>query len=218
MNLLLSIIVDYSVFLTSKYKILTLYPRVPWFSPTIKNLKRDMRKAERSWRSDMFNPVSHSKFQAARNRYRYSLLAAKCSFFSEVIIEADGDQKKLYSIIKSLTAVNSEMPLPNYTSIQQLAGDFGQFFIKKIEDIRCELDIADCTCSPVSSSFNGHYFTKFRQLTEDGVIKLIMSSKSTKMVNLSLQIGVFPNEWKLALETPFIKKPGLDTILKTISQ
>ena len=163
------------------------------------------------------------------------------------------------------------MPLPDHTSIQQLAGDFGQFFIKKIEDIRCELDIADCTHSPRSSSFNGHYFTKFRQLTEEEVRKLIillnqqlvnwipywpvfwkniflqlteeevrkliMSSKSTtceldpiptsllkehisillplitKMVNLSLQTGVFPNEWKLALVTPLIKEPGLDTIL-----
>ena len=157
-----------------------------------------------------------------------------------MIIEAEGDQKKLYSIIKSLTAVNSEMPLPDHTSIQQLAGDFGQFFIKMIEDIRYELDLADCTHSPVSSSFNGHYFTKFRQLTEDEVRKLIMSSKSrtceldpiltsllkehisillpliTKMVNLSLQTGVFPNEWKLVLVTHVIKKPGLDTILKTI--
>ena len=162
-----------------KSKILTVHPRVPWFSPAIKNLKRDRRKAERSWRSDMFNPVSHSKFQAARNRCRYSLLAAKCSFFSDVIIEAEGDQKKNYLIIKSLTAVKYEMPLPDHTAIQQLAGDFGQFFVKKIEDIRCELDIADCTHSPVSSSFNGHYFTKFRQLTEDEVRKLIMSSKST---------------------------------------
>ena len=34
------------------------------------------------------------------------------------------------------------------------------------------------------------------------------------MVNLSLQTGVFPNEWKLALVTPLIKKPGLDIILK----
>ena len=46
-----------------KSEILTVHPRVPWFSPTVKNLKRDRRKAERSWRSDMFNPVSHSKFR-----------------------------------------------------------------------------------------------------------------------------------------------------------
>ena len=211
---------------------------MPWFSTTINNLKRERRKAERAWRSDMLNPVSQSKFQAARNRYRYSLLAAKCSFFSDAIIEAEGDQKKLYSIIKSLTAVNSDMPLPHHTSIQQLAADFGQFFIKKIEDIRCELNIPDNTHSPVSASCNGHYFTNFRQLTQNDVRKLIMSSKSTtcdldpiptsllkehisillptitQMANLSLQTGVFPNEWKLAFIKPLIKKPGLTTILK----
>ena len=106
--------------------------------------------------------------------------------------------------------------------------------LKKDWGYKVELDIADHTHSPVSSSFNGHYFTKFRQLTEDEVRKLIMSSKSTmceldpiptsllkghisillplitKMVNLSLQTGVFPNEWKLALVTPLIKKPGLE--------
>ena len=122
------------------------------------------------------------------------------------------------------------MPLLNHTSIQQLAGDFGQFFIKKIEDIRYELDIADCTHSPVSSSFNGYYFTKFRQLTEDEVRKLIIPSKSTtceldpiltsllkehisiilplitKMVNLSIQTGVFPNEWKIGLGNTFNKE------------
>ena len=203
-------------------KTLSVNPRVPWFSPTINNLKRERRKAERAWRSDMLNPVSWSKFQAARNRYRYSLFAARCSFISDVIIEVKGDQKKLYSIIKSLTAVNSDMPLPHHTSIQQLTGDFGQFFIKKIEDIRCELNIPDNTHSTVSSSCNGHYFPSFRQLTQNDVRKLIMSSKSTtcdldsiptsllkehtsillptitKMVNLSLQTGVFPNEWKLA--------------------
>ena len=53
-----------------KSKILTVHPRVPCFSPAIQNLKRDRGKAERSWRNDVFNPVSHSKFQAARNRYR----------------------------------------------------------------------------------------------------------------------------------------------------
>ena len=42
----------------------------------------------------MLNPDSQSKFQAARNKYRYSLSAAKCLFFSEAIIEAEGDQKK----------------------------------------------------------------------------------------------------------------------------
>ena len=40
----------------------------------------------------------------------------------------------------SLTAVKSDVPLHQHTSTQQLAEDFGQFFIKKIEDIRSELN------------------------------------------------------------------------------
>ena len=130
------------------------------------------------------------------------------------------------------------MPMPHHTSIQQLADDFGQFFIKMIEDIRSELNVPDNTHIPESSSCNGHYFTNFRQLTHNDVRKLIMSSKSTtcdldpiltsllkehisillpritKMVNLSLQTGVFPTEWKLAFVKPLIKKLGLATTLK----
>ena len=86
-------------------KTLSVHPKVPWFISNLKYLKRQRRKAEKQWRIDMLNPNSRYKFQAARNKYRYSLSVAKCSFFSEAIIKAEGDQKKLYSIIKSLTAV-----------------------------------------------------------------------------------------------------------------
>ena len=128
--------------------------------------------------------------------------------------------------------------MPHHTLTQQLADDFRQFFIRKIEDIRSELNARDNTHIPETSSFNGHYFTNFRQLTHNDVRKLIMYSKSTtcnldpiptsllkehisillplitKMVNLSLQMGVFPTEWKLAFIKPLIKKPGLATTLK----
>ena len=133
-------------------KTLPVHPKVPWFSSNLTTLKRQRRKAEKHWRTNMLDPSSRSNFQAARNKYRYALSAAKCSFFSDAIIEAEGDQKKLYSIIKSLTTVKSDMPLPHHTSLQQLAEDFGQFFIKKIEDIRTELNVPVNLPIPQSSS------------------------------------------------------------------
>ena len=36
----------------------------------------------------------------------------------------------------------------------------------------------------------------------------------TKMINLSLETGEFPTEWKLAFVKPLLKKPGLATTLK----
>ena len=219
-------------------KILSVHPKVPWFSSNLTILTRQRRKAEKQWRTNMLDPNSQSKFQAARNKYRYSLSAAKCSFFSQAIIKAEGDQKKLYSVIKSLTAVKSDMPLPHHTSLQQLAEDFGQFFIKKIEDIRTELNAPVNLPIPQCSSYTGNDLTKFNQLTHADVKKLVMSPKTTscdldpiptcllkdhitiltpiitKIINLSLQTGEFPTEWKLAFVKPLLKKPGLATTLK----
>ena len=130
------------------------------------------------------------------------------------------------------------MPLPQHTSTQQLAKDFGQFFIKKIEDIRSELNAPTNLPIPQSSPCNGNHLTKFKELTHTDVRKLVMSSKTTscgldpiptsllkehisillpiitKMINLSLQTGEFPTEWKLAFVKPLLKKPGLATTLK----
>ena len=113
-----------------------------------------------------------------------------------------------------------------------------QFFIKKIEDIRTELNAPANLPIPQSSSYTGNHLTKFNQLTHADVKKLVMSSKTTscdldpmptsllkdhitiltpiitKMINLSLQTGEFPTEWKLAFVKPLLKKPGLATTLK----
>ena len=42
----------------------------------------------------------------------------------------------------------------------------------------------------------------------------ILTPIITKMINLSLQTGEFPTEWKLAFVKPLLKKPGLATTLK----
>ena len=71
------------------------------------------------------------------------------------------------------------MPLPQHTSMQQLAEDFGQFFIKKIEDIRSELNEPNNLPIPHTSSCNGNHLTKFKELNHADVRKLVMSSKTT---------------------------------------
>ena len=130
------------------------------------------------------------------------------------------------------------MPLPHHTSSQQLAEDFRQFFIKKIEDIRSELNAPANLLIPQSSYYTGNHLTKFKQLTHADVRKLVMSSKTkscdldpiptsllkdhisiltpiiTKMINLSLQTGEFPTEWKLAFVKPLLKSQDLPLPLK----
>ena len=134
------------------------------------------------------------------------------------ISQASSNQKKLYSIITSLTYGVRDNPLPPHESIQQLADDFGDFFISKIEKIRLEIDSqnADPPVLPMTPSCE--CLSTFETLSESEVRKLVMESKTTScaldpiptsllkqcidcilpiltiMVNLSLQTGIFPND------------------------
>ena len=91
----------------------------------------------------------------------------------------------------------------------------------------------------VPSSPTCQKLSSFAVLTEDDVRKLVMGSKTTsceldpiptdlikenieillpvltKMIYISLQCGIFPDEWKLALVIPLIKKYGLELVLKS---
>ena len=219
-------------------KTMVVRPKVPWFDPSIKRLKQIRRRTERNWKRNKSDPNLRDLFHQARNSYSYHLHLAKKTHFSNAINDASGDQKKLYNIIKSLTSVNHENPLPNHDSLLQLANDFGNFFIVKIETIRRNIDsITTESLLEMDHSPDCEIkFSSFKPLTEAEVRKLVMKSKPTtcdldpipssllkecidivlpvltKMVNLSLQSGTVPESWKLALVIPLIKKLGLQLI------
>jgi len=123
----------------------------------------------------------------------------------------------------------------------KLANQLGTFFIQKIETISANLDnmaqelpaLPDdhAPVSPLPLS-------KFSPLTEEKVRKLINSSTKksstldpvptslvidcidvllpiiTKMINLSLDSGLFADDWKYALVLALPQKPGLDLLYK----
>ena len=219
-----------------QHKTMVVRPHVPWFNDFLKGLKRNRRKAERLWRSDK---ADHSVFKIARNTFCLKLHNSKVDYWSGEIMEASGNQKKLFSIIKSLCDDTRENPLPSHSSVAELANDFGNFFKSKIDNIRKQLDTSPCTraqSTPMTQP--SATFDSFVPLSEQEVRKLIMDSKSTtcdldpiptwllkkcvdillpvltKMINLSLHCGVFPDEWKLALVIPLIKKLGLDLLFQ----
>ncbi len=166
------------------------------------------------------------------------LNAAHRSHYESEIMEASGNQRKLFAIIQELASVKRDTPLPDHDNLQQLADEFGEFFIKKIQDIRTEIDSHPCTFqASAEHSTPTKVLSSFKPLSEQEVRKLIFQSKSTscsldpiptpllkecvdillplltKMINTSLETGIFPDEWKLALVVPLIKKLGLELLL-----
>ena len=130
-----------------------------------------------------------------------------------------------------------------YHDNTKLANDIGKFFVQKIERIRSELDTAATTDSgssldaPCAGSVQ---LASFRILSQEYVKSLIgKSSKKTcsldpmptplvvecldallpvitRMINLSLQGGTFPDNWKLADVKPRLKKTGVDALFTNL--
>ena len=225
-----------------KNKTITVRPKVPWFSADLKKLKQARRKAERDWRQFRNDPTKsnekHLEFKQHRNDCRQSMDSARTRYYSDKVLECSGDQKKLFALISTLTSPSKCVQYPDHSSPLALANEFGEFFIMKIDKIRNALDQLEVpSIEPIREPITDqHKLTSFQQLQLTDIHKLIKRAPNkqcasdpiptwmlkectdiiapfiTNMINMSLEIGYFPSEWKNALVTPLLKKQGLELI------
>ena len=134
--------------------------------------------------------------------------------------------KKLYQLITELSGQNKLNPLPDSTSNEGLAEKPTNYFLEKILNIK---KLFDGIPNYTPNSREVPQINKFSTLTESQLYRIIMEMPSktceldlilteflkkvlvycipaiTKVVNLSLNMGDFYEEWKLAIVRPLIK-------------
>jgi hypothetical protein len=141
-------------------------------------------------------------------------------------------------VVSTLSNVRKENPLPPHTDLGQHANDFGEFFHRKIELFRTEID--DIPVQPPSVEYEQPKveLTSFRQLKEEEMRDIIMNSLNatckldpiptwlvklcvdelktvnTKIINMPLHDGYVPEAWKVALLVPILKKLGLEALFE----
>ena len=76
-------------------------PKLPWFNGSIKEAKKAKKRAEKKWRSSK-NENDKEHFKSKRNEYLYLLNTAKQKYYSDKIEESQGDQRKLFKLVKSI--------------------------------------------------------------------------------------------------------------------
>ena len=106
------------------------------------------------------------------------------------VIDCEGDQKKLFSLIHSLLGNNKNTVLPEYTSSFIWASTINMFFIDKINTNKMEFPLLEACLQCI------HLLILF------DIIRCI--------VNLCFSSGVFPTPCKSSIIFPLIKKQGLD--------
>lgn len=210
---------------------------MPWYIDEIKTEKRMMRRHERKWRKSKSNE-HYKSFCAQKTKYAKTIRNSKITYYNTLVRTNENDQKVLFKIVKDLSKKTKETPLPAHESKEDLANEFGNYFIEKIDKIRenfssiegfDKYDIREFDIPPLDS---------FKPISTDDVKKLIMKSPTkscildpipttllkecvdellpvtTMIVNMSLSEGMMPSKFKHAVITPLLKKPGADLNFK----
>ena len=191
-------------------------PSAPWMSSNIIEAKRQRRKAERKWRSSKCQS-DLAGFKRKRNHVTFLMNEARRVYYSTLIAENSHDQKHLFKVRKKLLNITGTPVLPPHEDKQKLANEMSMFLIKKIADIRLDLDNHDkqqASTDRVSHDIEiDSLLFKFSSLSQEEVHDLVRASSKkscgldpiptkllldcldvllpiiTKMINYSLENG-----------------------------
>ena len=164
------------------------------------------------------------------------------NYYHKLLEENKNDFKAIFSIANKLLFRNDSLPLPPTTSVQKLANGFIDFFTEKMYKIMVNLipthpNQTDAKYSE-KSLLTDRQFNTFRMVTEKDVkvpitnvpprhceldsiqttllrqMIDVVASIITKIVNTSLQSGIFLINLKEGLLWPLLKKLALELIFK----
>ena len=152
-----------------KTKVTAVRKTEPWFNENLRNHKRIVRNQERIWKKYK-TKETWLAFKMERSNFRRSLKGARKEFVSKSILECNRDNKKLYKLASSLMGTTKENPLPKCDSKENLANQFAEFFIAKIQTIRDKLDNLQLYDHKDSSPPK---LAKFKPLTEEEVRQIV---------------------------------------------
>ena len=215
-------------------KTVTIHPRAPWYDDEVDLAKKERRSAEHKWRTSKLT-VHREIFMLKKDRVNQLLREKKKNHYNNIISESN-DQKALFSVLHKLCNVGEKNSnLPSHSSSKELANRFAAFFQEKIIKIRSSFDSHNAKAQdtieyeePVPT------FTEFKPATEAEIRKTINGSKCTScnldpiptsvlksildtllpvitsIVNMSFDLAHFPDDFKLAIIIPLLKKLGLD--------
>ena len=202
-------------------------------NPKIIQAKKDKRQLERKWRKYK-TPYDRSRFRKQVNYCNLLIRSEKNRQYKERIASGSDNPKKLWKELNHILHRTPEPALPKYDELSTLTESFSSYFIDKIQNIRSQFPHVNDSPSLQSTSVpTTCSFSKFRQVTEAELSKIIKSSpiKSSSLdpiptfllldcldvlikpltlfINICLNHGVFPDQFKLALVSPLLKKPSL---------
>ena len=110
---------------------------------------------------------------------KYAIDENKTQTIHERITDSNGDQKKLFNIIKTTLGCQKKLVLPDYSDPITLASTFNMYFIDKIVNIRAEFPLLESSLRPYSfgsmdpiMATCANLIDRFTMITSEELIKI----------------------------------------------
>ena len=155
-------------------KVITERKKKTWFGDDLKQQKRIVRRREKAFRKYR-SQSCWTALVRERKKYRKMFFDAKTVCYSKKVKDCRGDVKGLCKMVNTLMGTSSDNPLPHHTSDKDLAEEFADFFLDKIQKIR-DNHTENQTYEPTKKITSR--FAEFRPFDQTEVKMIILSMKS----------------------------------------
>ena len=198
----------------------------PWYMGQLLEERKTVRNQERAYLE--YREGQHWKaFTREQNRYNKMLEYNKRHHLATIVKEANKDSKQLFKALDSILGNKNENQLPTGTTDSELAEDFADFFLNKMDRIRKELTNIPAYQPNEIDTPKLRNFTPITQSHLEKTIKAMPTNSCqldviptdkvkkvlggclpalTHIINKSLETNQFCSEWKEALVKLLIKK------------
>ena len=113
-----------------------------WMTDNILALKAIRRKNELIWRKTRIT-INFNIYYDSCMAVKKAISIRKAELMEQNVINCEGNQRKLFSLIHSLFGSKKITVLPEYTSSFTLASSINMFFIEKIHNIKMEFPLLE---------------------------------------------------------------------------
>ena len=148
--------------------------KIPWMDEEFKSNRRKRRQLEKKWRKDK-NEENRTNYLNQRNLCADMSISKQNSHYTKLVDEAGNDQKTLFKVANSLLDKGQTRVLPEHTDPLQLANEFNQYYINKIDKLRKSIPPTTRQTQEEGMRFSGEELSVFEPTTEEELKEIIKS-------------------------------------------
>ena len=211
------------------------HKKVQWMDAEYRMERTKRRRLEKRWRKSK-SESDRKNYVDQRQHCADLSIAKQSSYYSKVVEEIGNDQKLLFKMVNNLLDKDKVRVLPEHTDPLQLANEFNQYYIEKVDKIRRSIPSTTQTIENINL-VTGEKMKQFEPVTEKELKQIIQEygvktstedpipmhilknlidealPTLTKLINKSLAEGSMDGVKSSVLD-PLLKKAGLDSEIR----